>query len=61
MSMIGVAYAKELGAWIARSFYAPERFEQSVSIDSGVVAKKLMLLVRPISTLLWWPSRPFIS
>lgn len=29
--MIGVAYAKEFGAWIAHSFYAPEKFEQSVS------------------------------
>lgn len=36
--MIGVAYAKELGAWIAHSFYAPEKFDQSVS--------KLCLLIK---------------
>ncbi|KAL9539383.1 hypothetical protein MBANPS3_010290 [Mucor bainieri] len=38
LSMIGVAYAKEFGAWIARSFYAPEKFEQSAHLYAIVVA-----------------------
>ncbi|CAO0796629.1 unnamed protein product [Mucor circinelloides] len=38
MSMIGVAYAKEFGAWIARSFYSPEKFDQSAHLYAIVVA-----------------------
>jgi solute carrier family 45 protein 1/2/4 len=31
LSMVGVAYAKEFGAWIAKSFYSPDVFDQTVS------------------------------
>ncbi|KAI8642161.1 major facilitator superfamily domain-containing protein [Parasitella parasitica] len=38
LSMVGVAYAKEFGAWIARTFYAPEQFSQSAHFYAIVVA-----------------------
>lgn len=45
--MIGVAYAKEFGAWIARSFYSPEKFDQSVSMLCWKQASKTHLILGP--------------
>ncbi|KAI7892801.1 major facilitator superfamily domain-containing protein [Mucor mucedo] len=38
LSMIGVAYAKEFGAWIARHFYSPDSFDQTAHLYAIIVA-----------------------
>ncbi|KAI9355575.1 major facilitator superfamily domain-containing protein [Pilaira anomala] len=38
LSMIGVAYAKEFGAWIARHFYSPDVFDSTAHTYAIVVA-----------------------
>ncbi|KAI8050051.1 major facilitator superfamily domain-containing protein [Thamnidium elegans] len=38
LSMIGVAYAKEFGAWIARHFYSPDVFDSIAHFYAIVVA-----------------------
>ncbi|GAA5803649.1 hypothetical protein HPULCUR_009132 [Helicostylum pulchrum] len=38
LSMIGVAYAKEFGAWIARHYYSPDVFDSTAHFYAIVVA-----------------------
>lgn len=34
LSMVGVAYAKEFGAWIARHYYSPDVFDSTVKLNT---------------------------
>lgn len=48
--MVGVAYAKELGAWIARQFYSQDVFESTVNFIFHVTGCKYhaLLLINSI-------------